>query len=62
MMKDTTVSNDTCNMTVRLYDGKTGRLSDVYRGRWQGITKTNMLKQVPVPPHGGKMHLIRHSL
>ena len=26
MMKDTTVSNDTCNMTVRLYDGKTGRL------------------------------------
>ena len=22
MMKDTTVSNDTCNMTVRLYDGK----------------------------------------
>ena len=36
MMKDTTVSNDTCNMTVRLYDGKTGRLSDVYRGRWQG--------------------------
>lgn len=26
------------------------------------ITKTNMLKQVPVPPHGGKMHLIRHSL
>lgn len=35
MMKDTTVY-DTCNMTVRLYDGKTGRLSDVYRGRWQG--------------------------
>ena len=23
----------------------------------RGITKTNMLKQVPVPPHGGKMHL-----
>ena len=28
MMKDTTVSNDTCNMTVRLYDSKTGILDE----------------------------------
>lgn len=28
----------------------------------RGITKTNMLKQVPVPPHGGKMHLINNIM
>lgn len=36
MMKDTIASfNDTCNMTVRLYDGQTGKLLDVYRGLWE---------------------------
>ena len=28
----------------------------------RGITKTNMLKQVPVPPHGGKLQTINDNI
>ena len=34
-IKDTIDSNDNCNMTGRLYDGQTGELLDVYRGKWE---------------------------
>lgn len=34
-IKDTIDSNDSCNMTGRLYDGQTGELLDVYRGVWE---------------------------
>lgn len=34
-IKDTVASNDTCNMTGRLYDGQTGKILDVYRGKWE---------------------------
>lgn len=33
-IKDTVISNDTCNMTIRLYDGQTGELLEVSRGIW----------------------------
>lgn len=35
MMRDSIFSNDTYNMTVRLYDGQTGKLLDVHRGVWE---------------------------
>ena len=34
-IKDTIDSNDNYNMTGRLYDGQTGELLDVYRGKWE---------------------------
>lgn len=34
-IKDSIASQDTYNMTVRLYDGRTGELVDVYRGIWE---------------------------
>lgn len=37
MMRDSIISNDTYNMTVRLYDGQTGKLLDVYRGDWEDV-------------------------
>lgn len=35
ILKDTINSIDVYNMTVRLYDGQTGKLLNVYRGRWE---------------------------
>lgn len=34
-IKDSIASQDTYNMTVRLYDGRTGELLDVYREVWE---------------------------
>ena len=41
MMRDSIISNDTYNMTVRLYDGQTGKLLDVYRGDWEDVHGEN---------------------
>lgn len=34
-IKDSIASQDSCNMTGRLYNGQTGELLDVYRGIWE---------------------------
>ena len=36
-IKDTIIYNDTYNMTIRLYDGQTGELLNVSRGRWEDL-------------------------